>query len=856
MVTNENAPILWGPDGKPISTAGAMVAPHALNFSQILQLPGHLYSFRWDEAMRDNPQNALAMRRDAFYLSLLQERWAPTINLQWQAEVDDDRDPKQKVVRDAVNRLWRETPDKINLVGWLLWAGWYGRSGQQGVWDRQQTGLLGWTAHEPVNGDSIQYQWDGTPCVLVSHRTAQKYQQTDPEAVIRSSDRGAFVLRLYRPEYRKRFVIHQHAREAADYFEGEMSGGAHGVGLRSWLYWSGWMRTEVIGWMVSFMQSTGMMDLLIFNFADGSASGEASAIANAKKISGKLVLLVPRDPREKFPAVEQISMNVAGVQVLRELVSDYYERHAERLVVGQSMSAGADNESGLGGSGRAELAKDTKYQLCKTDAMRLAETLSRDYIAHAVKFNFPWADFPVRLAPVLQDPDEEKKVDAGVKLIQAGVEIEEGEFRKAGGYSDPRPGEKTIGGQKPIPGAPGANPVARPGEEDGADPLDSMFGDEEPEEATSYEWQSHTIKAGPRKGQGAWRHTETGEIRDTKPEERAGKGESGQGGGQAAPGPDATPEEGRAHARSLLTRAKEVPPAMADKVAKFIQAKYEKFSERYGPTGAKAVLAGAILLTPIPLPGTSLLPIAIAEGVRRLYRALKGQKSAVGDGATHYAWVQGTSRTGTITATDGTKKLYGEEAEAALRGQGTQGDTDSDKPAKAKGTAEEVRAASSDLVNEMQSLDEPDPEDPEKPEEVKDPEDPEEPEAVETVSIEGHDTFRGRVPSVHRVTSRPKTKAGREELGRHLKNAWTEARNALTVKYGTAEINDLMTPEEERAEHALFTSLVAVARGDVMSGPKAIGPMTDQQYTAHYATAIRSLDKLRAMAANRSRDRI
>ena len=63
---------------------------------------------------------------------------------------------------------------------------------------------------------------------------------------------------------------------------------------------------------------------------------------------------------------------------------------------------------------------------------------------------------------------------------------------------------------------------------------------------------------------------------------------------------------------------------------------YEKLAAKYGPAGAKAVLAAAVLLTPVPLPGTTLLPIALAEGVRRLYGLLKKQKTA--GTAVAYAW--------------------------------------------------------------------------------------------------------------------------------------------------------------------------------------------------------------------------
>jgi Eukaryotic DNA topoisomerase I, catalytic core len=77
------------------------------------------------------------------------------------------------------------------------------------------------------------------------------------------------------------------------------------------------------------------------------------------------------------------------------------------------------------------------------------------------------------------------------------------------------------------------------------------------------------------------------------------------------------------HMQSLLAGAKQLPAALVAKATAFIKAKYDKLSVRYGSVGAKAIIGAAILLTPIPLPGTTLLPIALAEGVRRLYDVLK-----------------------------------------------------------------------------------------------------------------------------------------------------------------------------------------------------------------------------------------
>ena len=76
------------------------------------------------------------------------------------------------------------------------------------------------------------------------------------------------------------------------------------------------------------------------------------------------------------------------------------------------------------------------------------------------------------------------------------------------------------------------------------------------------------------------------------------------------------------HLSKLLSRIAEVPQAVREKVGGFVQRKYEQLTTRYGKKGAVAVLAASIALLPVPVPGTSLVPIAMAEAIVRIRRAV------------------------------------------------------------------------------------------------------------------------------------------------------------------------------------------------------------------------------------------
>jgi hypothetical protein len=95
-----------------------------------------------------------------------------------------------------------------------------------------------------------------------------------------------------------------------------------------------------------------------------------------------------------------------------------------------------------------------------------------------------------------------------------------------------------------------------------------------------------------------------------------------------APPPD-KPRGGKL--RSLLALRHLVPPVVRRKVTAFVAKTYTKLEAKYGATGAKLVLGGMVALLPLPIPGSSVIPIAIAEGVKRVRKLFSGrsQQAAV-----------------------------------------------------------------------------------------------------------------------------------------------------------------------------------------------------------------------------------
>jgi hypothetical protein len=447
--------ILLDSQGREVRTDGPiddMALPHVVTFASMIGGGNRTYWHQWDEAMRHSHENALAARREPFIMRLLDERKEAVVKSKWHLEVDIERDRWQKFTKELLTKVLKGIPRFKRYRRQLQEAVWYGRYGVQHRcgWG-QVDGQKVWTVKEfvPVNGDKIGHLWDGTPYVLVHSSEASKLKGAE----IVYTTRGTGL--LLKGRWREFFTLHSHNPNDADYFEAEMAEGIHGVGIRSMIYWLYWMITEYASWVVDSMERIGL-GLVVIYFDASNPAAEAQAKDTAKNFSRRSVLVVPRiqtaGSGHSLGSVEVVEAPTAGAAVVLEL-QKYGEQKIERYIVGQSMSGGADNESGLGGTGRANFAAGTKNDIIAADADDLAETLTGseqhpNLLWVVKKYTCPWADFPVRFVHDLEEPSPEQKLGAVSMAFNMGVAFKEDEVRAITGMSDPANDDVIISAQE------------------------------------------------------------------------------------------------------------------------------------------------------------------------------------------------------------------------------------------------------------------------------------------------------------------------------------------------------------------------------------------------------------------------
>lgn len=463
-------------DGRGNALQPAQAAlPGIYTFASLWNSATKTYSWRWDEAYRRSWQDARGMRLDCFLQSLLFERKYPSAQMSWHLEPDDKKDPIQVATCNYLKDCIETLPNVTEMLMILLDALWFGRAGGQIVWSQRE--LLGPDrrtkrmsyvpqAIEPVNGDKLQCEWDGTWQIRLYGGTREQYERETSDQRRRGEEivgeiEGAIeedfawtdvgkVLRLARPYWRDRFIIHQHDIIDPDWHDPDLAGQQRGVGIRNWIYWYDFTRREVATYLLEFLERCGS-GWTVYYYDPANPADAAAAQKIAKQQGRNTWIIWPRHPGESKtqPGVERVEPNMAGATAMKEMLQ-YYDQYVERFMIGQSMSSGQDNESGLGGTGRAQFAKNTKTYIIKHDCLKLAGTLSRDLVLPLLRYNCPDARFGVRWKFDIETDDPEAKLKSGETLAKLGVTLIADELRACGGYAKPGPDDEVIGG----PGSP------------------------------------------------------------------------------------------------------------------------------------------------------------------------------------------------------------------------------------------------------------------------------------------------------------------------------------------------------------------------------------------------------------------
>jgi hypothetical protein len=418
--------------------AGTLPVPHHVEFVGLVNQFARAYRWTFDEALKHSRQNAVAMRNDVVLMEALRERQTMTAQLGWHLEARDETDPAQMGAVRKLEKVIRLTPDWQGFLMQLLEAVWFGRYGVQCVyrWDQYEPDLLRMGAWSPVNGDSLVARWGPDWGIRVNAQFEGRSEYGGD---------GLGSVHWLTPAEREVIVVHQHEREAADYFDINGAGAVKGVGLRGRLYWFWWLKSQFLAQWADYIER--FANGVWIGYYDQSNPQAKTSLEDAVAgYKANRLLTFPRtmDGRTAY-GLEIREVGAASSSILRDSIN-YFDSAMRRLILGLAMADGM--EVGVGGDG-ADLITSKVSRTVKYDANNLAETLTREWIPLLAKYNCPGVP-PPRFHFDTDHPNAANLIQYATQIAQLGGGVDLAQLQNAAGLARPSPGDPTLSKLQPM----------------------------------------------------------------------------------------------------------------------------------------------------------------------------------------------------------------------------------------------------------------------------------------------------------------------------------------------------------------------------------------------------------------------
>lgn len=432
--------------GQPDSLPPNMGRPpvqHSWQFQSLLSSYAHVYRPS-DEAYRHSIANARFMRNDCSVMECLESRKRATSLLKWHVEPEDSRSEEQKQLCEAIEKIVRKTPFFKKYRECLLEALWYGRYANAHTWqwtwiDGKKRAYVGdW---KPINGDKLKFRYDDGSGKYdpndVGIRVIRTAVPGERAQQVEVTDEGTVY--FLKPWERNCLAVHKHMIEDGAFEDPLSAGSVHGVGIRSRIYWTWFQGAETMAMLLEFMEKFGMGFAIGF-YPAGDAAAQAEMGETLKNMRHDNHVLIPRtngDPSLDAYGIEIVQPTPAGAETLKAIITELFGDRIKRYILGQTLTT-ESNGAGLGSSGISDLHKWSFYQIIKSDAIDLEETITNEFLKPLIRFNFPeYSNLDIRFKIETDSPDVQGQLEAFNIAYQMGLRIKAEDVYNVVGLSRP-----------------------------------------------------------------------------------------------------------------------------------------------------------------------------------------------------------------------------------------------------------------------------------------------------------------------------------------------------------------------------------------------------------------------------------
>jgi hypothetical protein len=316
--------------------------PHWQTFASVFNLPSRSYRALFDEALKHSRQNSDAIDNDIVIQEALFTRKYATSQVGYHVEAIDPSNPKELKAAEKVTRALQLFTKFNDLRFSLLGGMWKGRKAAQLLckWDYYN----GEHYHYPVNfkaidGDKLVFRYCDDVGVVVNSMYDGPLERVP-------TDYGGWAVFLP-PELREQVVVFKYEEEDTSFFRGDMAGQIEGVGLRSRLYWTWWLKAQFLAALVTYVNRFAS-GIITGTYPLSDANGEAALVNSIASLANNKAFITPVHPvHGPMYGIEVKEVGTANSAFLFNFINDYFDHQMRKMILGDIERVG--ESGGIGG---------------------------------------------------------------------------------------------------------------------------------------------------------------------------------------------------------------------------------------------------------------------------------------------------------------------------------------------------------------------------------------------------------------------------------------------------------------------------------------------------------------------------
>ena len=442
---------------------GQDVAPHAMTFASKIGSQAKTY-LPSDESLENNPNDALLMRKDLGIMECLEIRQRMSALLDWSIVPEDSKSPAQKSLAAELTKIVKRIKRFTEYRRCLMDAIWIGRSAIQHTYGHgivsgkmycypraKHTDATGW---KHIHGDKVVFRYDdgeklhpGAFADQMGVRVSpiiQKDSRLRGIQDVEYTNSGAAI--FLSPAERQTIICHKHMIEDAEYHNPRKAGRIHGVGIRDRIYNEWFLKQELLGFLIEYMErSAGGIEIYEYPSGDEAAKRSVMDAAKNRMAFGRNQIFFPK-PLGMDAGVYDLRIvepGFAGIDMLLNVLDKYFGHRIKRYIIGQTLSTEADS-TGLGSS-VADFQKDSLSQIVRYDSCNLDETVTHELVRPIHLANWPETEaWQFSYKAELESDNAKEKLDAMRTAWEMGCGIPEKDVAETVGVSLDNPNEKML----------------------------------------------------------------------------------------------------------------------------------------------------------------------------------------------------------------------------------------------------------------------------------------------------------------------------------------------------------------------------------------------------------------------------